>query len=162
MRATKSKYIFVVFLIMFTAWQTIALSQIHIKAVGDVMPGSYTPKLIIPKDSGRSFLKHIGGMLKYCDISFANLEGTFVDNFEMPCKCSDSSRKKNICFEFGFPGYMLNSLKVLGINIFNLDNNHCMDYGIQGNNFTKKLLNDNGINFIPFSGYKELIIKNKK
>lgn len=137
-------------------------AQIYIKAVGDVMPGSFTPKNIIPKDSGKKFLKHLGGMLKYCDISFANLEGAFVDVYQQPCKCADSSRRKNTCFEFGFPAYMLASLKNLGINLFNLDNNHCMDYGFAAHSFTRKLLADHGINYIPYSGYKELYIKNKK
>jgi len=55
-----------------------APAQIRIKAVGDIMLGSLTPKTIIPSDSGDVFSKSIGSYLTGTDIVFGNLEGAII------------------------------------------------------------------------------------
>ncbi len=120
-------------------------SQISIKAVGDIMLGSVTPREIIPKDSGYVFVRSIGKYLRGSDIVLGNLEGTFFTGEMQPVKCSDSARANAICFEFGMPDYLSKRLKMLGFTALDLDNNHSEDYGIAGYEFTISRLNQLGI-----------------
>ena len=48
--------------------------QITIKAVGDIMLGSVTPKTVLPADSGHIFVNEIGSYLKGTDIVFGNFD----------------------------------------------------------------------------------------
>ena len=50
-------------------------AQIRIKAVGDVMMGSYTPSTIIPPNNGQVFVDSIARYLDSADITFGNLDG---------------------------------------------------------------------------------------
>jgi hypothetical protein len=63
-----------IILLIFLIYPNTSQTQIHIKSVGDIMPGSYTPKRIIPSDSGRIFIESIGSYLKGADILIGNLE----------------------------------------------------------------------------------------
>ncbi len=151
------KLFFLVFLI-----SSYSYSQISIKAVGDIMLGSVTPKVVLPSDSGRVFVKNISEKLKDVDIVFGNLEGTFIlDRFE-PKKCSEPSRTLERCFEFGMPDYLSLVLKKLNFNVLNLDNNHSNDYGWKGYNFTQNKLKELKINFAAKKKPLRIKIKGKK
>jgi hypothetical protein len=119
--------------------------QIKITAVGDVIPGSRTPKEVLPPDSGKVFNKLLGDRLQGSGIVFGNFEGTFIKDDMAPCKCSDSLRALGMCYEFGVPAYLLTPLKKLGFSVLNMENNHSRDYGAAGFNFTASLLRHNGI-----------------
>lgn len=137
-------------------------AQVKIKATGDIMLGSVTPKRIIPADSGKAFIDAVAPLMKNADIIIGNLEGTFIKNNMKPQKCSKESREKNTCYEFGMPHYLAPSLKEMGFNVLGLDNNHSEDYGQAAYNFTIDLLSDLGISVIPKRGYKEFFVNNKK
>lgn len=122
-----------------------AYPQIKILAVGDVMPGSYTPKEVLPPDGGKLFVNSVGKLLQSPGIVFGNLEGTFITNDMQPCKCSDSLRALAMCYEFGIPDNLLSPLHQLGFNVFNLENNHSRDYGAEGFRHTVSLLRNNNI-----------------
>jgi hypothetical protein len=127
--------------------------QIKIKAVGDVMLGSVTPKEILPADSGKEFINSIGNLLMNADIVFGNLEGAIINDEMEPQKCSDRSRDAGTCYEFGMPEYLAPVLKELGFNVLNQDNNHSEDYGEEGYRFTQRALRELGIKFMPKQGY---------
>ena len=146
--------IIVTFLFLITINST-SKSQIIIKAVGDIMPGSVTPKEILPPQNGSEFIQSIGKYLKDADIVFGNLEGTIINDELEPDKCSEGSRKRATCYEFGIPEYLALTLKELGFNVLNQDNNHSEDYGIKGYEFTQKKLTELGIKFMPKRGYAE-------
>lgn len=129
--------------ILLLAAQTFA--QIQVIAVGDIMPGSRTPKEVLPPDSGKVFNKLLGDRLQGPGIVFGNFEGTFIRDEMLPCKCSDSLRNLGMCYEFGVPAYLFTPLKKLGFTVLNLENNHSRDYGSEGFNFTASLLRHNGI-----------------
>lgn len=136
--------------------------QIKIKAVGDVMPGSVTPKNILPPDSGNVFVKSIANYLDDADVVFGNLEGSFIFEGLEPQKCKEESRKAGRCYEFGIPEYLAASLKKMGFTVFSLDNNHSEDYGIDGYEFTKRKLDSLKISFAEKRGNASLLIKDKK
>jgi hypothetical protein len=150
--------IFSISLLVFA--NALLISQIKIKAVGDVMLGSYTPKSIIPKDSGSVFYHTVGNMLKFSDITFGNFEGNFIEDGWKPRKCSQEARDSGKCYEFGMPEYLSNIPEKLGFNVMNLDNNHSSDFGEKGYNFTVEILKKHSIN--PLLKRTPLIINIKK
>ena len=136
-------------------------AQLKINAVGDVMPGSVTPKKILPEND-KVFINSPGNILNDAGIIFGNLEGTFIrDDFE-PEKCSEKSRKRGTCYEFGIPENLAPALKQLGFNVLNQDNNHSEDYGQAGYKFTQEKLSELGIKFVPKRGLAEFISGSKK
>jgi poly-gamma-glutamate capsule biosynthesis protein CapA/YwtB (metallophosphatase superfamily) len=145
-------------LFCFVSMLSNAQETIKIKAVGDIMLGSFTPVKIIPKDPAKTF-SHLKDAFKNCDIAFGNLEGTFVDDNMKRCKCSDTLRKQNKCFEFGMPFYLVHVLKMINLNVVNRDNNHSMDYGKNSFDFTTDHLNSVNIDYI---NPRQFLVKNIK
>jgi poly-gamma-glutamate capsule biosynthesis protein CapA/YwtB (metallophosphatase superfamily) len=135
-------------------------AQINIKAVGDIMLGSVTPKEILPPDNGNEFVQSAAHLLDGADIVFGNLEGSFITDEMEPEKCKEASRKRATCYEFGMPDYLAVSLKELGFNVMNQDNNHSEDYGDEGYLFTQDKLEKLDIKFMPKKGLAEFNINN--
>lgn len=148
-------------LILCLAFNFTVTGQITIKAVGDVMLGSVTPKTILPPDSGNEFVESIGKYLFGADIVFGNLEGALIKDDMKPQKCKEDSRKAGRCYEFGMPEELAASLQKLGFTVLSMDNNHSEDYGIEGYEFTKQKLSELGINYAPKQGFSPLKIKGK-
>jgi len=138
------------------------IAQIKINAVGDIMLGSVTPKEILPPKNGNEFVQSAAKLLDGADIVFGNLEGTFITDEMEPEKCSDASRKRETCYEFGMPEYLALSLKELGFNVMNQDNNHSEDYGEEGYLFTQEKLKVLDIKYLPKKGLAEFNINNKR
>ena len=135
-------------------------AQIKIKAVGDIMLGSVTPKEILPPQNGNEFVQPAAILLAAADIVFGNLEGSFITDEMEPKKCKEASRKRETCYEFGMPDYLALSLKELGFNVMNQDNNHSEDYGDEGYFFTQEKLKELDIMFMPKKGLAEFNINN--
>ena len=158
----KKKLYFILFqTILFFCTINVLYAQIRIKAVGDVMPGSITPTRQVPSDLN-IFSLNLGDVLKGADICFGNLEGSFIQEGMKTNKCSEESRLKGHCYEFGIPAELAPVLKDLGFSVFNLDNNHCEDYGNKAITNTKEILRQQGIAFAGQQEYCILNIKNKK
>lgn len=132
-------------------------SQLRIKAVGDIMMGSYTPRTVIPENNGQVFVDSIATWLDSADITFGNLEGVFVTKDLEPKKCRPESRKAKRCYEFGMPDTLAYTLKKVNFDVVSLDNNHVSDYGSAGIKHTKQKLSSLGIRF---AGKKKPVIYN--
>lgn len=152
--------IFITLILTFDFFNLDTNAQIKIKAVGDIMLGSVTPKEILPSDNGNEFAKSAAHLLDGADIVFGNLEGSFITDEMEPKKCSEASRKRATCYEFGMPDYLAVSLKELGFNVMNQDNNHSEDYGYEGYLFTQGKLKELDIKFMPKKGLAEFNINN--
>jgi hypothetical protein len=152
--------IFITLILTLTFFNVDTNAQIKIKAVGDIMLGSVTPKKILPSDDGNEFVLSAAHLLNGTDIVFGNLEGSFITDEMEPQKCSEASRKRATCYEFGMPDYLAVSLKELGFNVMNQDNNHSEDYGYEGYLFTQEKLEELNIKFIPKKGVAEFNINN--
>ncbi len=155
---------FYVVALLFLLWLPTASThaQITLRAVGDVMLGSYTPRTILPPQDGKFFADSIGRYLKGADIVFGNLEGTFVKAEMKPQKCSESSRRAGRCYEFGMPPALAPVLQQMGFTVMSMDNNHVSDYGDAAYQYSKTLLAEQGIAFAPKKGLAEITIRNKK
>ncbi len=137
-------------------------AQIRIKAVGDVLLGSYTPQAFIPPQNGQIFVDSIGAYLQGADITFGNFEAAFVREGMKPQKCAEASRRKGVCFEFGVPLALAPTLKKLHFSVMSVDNNHADDYGAEAAELTKQTIREQGIQPAPKKGFAELIVKNKR
>lgn len=152
--------IFITIILTVNYFNTDTNAQIKIKAVGDIMLGSVTPKEILPSENSNEFVQSAANLLKDADIVFGNFEGSFITDEMEPEKCSESSRERATCYEFGMPDYLAVSLKGLGFNVMNLDNNHSNDYGSEGYLFTQEKLKELNIKFVPKKGLAEFNINN--
>jgi hypothetical protein len=156
--------IYLPFLLLLLCLQDVSAqgnSNIIIKAVGDVMPGSATSGRV-PADSGKAFISALQSSLSNSDITIGNLECAVVTDDMRPMKCSEQSRKSKVCFEFGTPVYMLDALKRLGFTHFSLDNNHSDDFGREGYALAVRSLLDRDM---WFAGKRQPVvnmIKNKR
>jgi hypothetical protein len=142
------RYNNILFLVISTLFiPSLASGQTRIKAVGDIMMGSYTPRTITPPNNGQVFIDSIAPYLDSADITFGNLEGVFVTKNLVPVKCRPDSRKAGRCYEFGMPYTLSNTFKELHFSHASLDNNHVSDYGEEGINFTKGKLDSLGVKY---------------
>lgn len=153
------KQLFVIGLLLFTAE---LFPQVTVKAVGDVMLGSKTPREALPPGEGEIFVESVGDNLKGADIVFGNLEGCFITRELRPMKCSEESRKAKRCYEFGMPDYLAPRLGEMGFNVMSLDNNHAEDYGRLGYEHSKYALEGEQIKFAPKQGYAEFTIDSQR
>ena len=116
-----------------------------ITGVGDIMFGTTfpSPRFLPPHDNPLLLLGELSDTLSDSDITFGNLEGSFLDNGEPAKKCRDTT----ICYLFRMPERYAGALAVSGFNILSLANNHFGDFGLPARIRTMKLLDSLGINY---------------
>lgn len=131
--------------------------NIVITGVGDIMLGTAFPsaKYLPPHDNPLLLLGDLADTLAASDITFGNLEGSFLNYGEPVKKCRDTAK----CYLFRMPERYVNALAVSGFDIISLANNHFSDFGIPGRNRTMKLLDSLDINYgglleYPFSIFR--------
>jgi poly-gamma-glutamate capsule biosynthesis protein CapA/YwtB (metallophosphatase superfamily) len=133
-------------------------NEISITGVGDIMFGSLypSPGFLPPGNNPRRLIETIIDTLRSSDITFGNLEGSFLDEGEAFKKCRDTTK----CFLFRMPENYSGLLADAGFNIISLANNHFGDFGWKAASKTKRLLDSLGINFAglqehPYSIFKK-------
>ena len=109
-----------------------------IAGVGDIMLGTSFPskKYLPPGNDPFKLIESVIDSLKSPDITFGNLEGSFLNYGEAFKKCRDT----NICYLFRMPESYSAVLDSAGFDILSLANNHFGDFGWQGSLRTRKLL----------------------
>jgi hypothetical protein len=119
--------------------------KIVITAVGDIMLGSSFPsaQFLPPHDNPYLLLESVADTLKASDITFGNLEGSFLNNGEAVKKCKDTT----LCYLFRMPERYVSALTATGFNILSLANNHFGDFGLPARMRTKTILDSVGINY---------------
>ncbi len=119
--------------------------KIVITGVGDIMLGSSFPssKFLPPHDNPFLLLESVADTLAASDITFGNLEGSFLNNGEAEKKCKDTT----ICYLFRMPERYISALTAAGFNILSLANNHFGDFGLPARNRTKEILDSVGIQY---------------
>jgi poly-gamma-glutamate capsule biosynthesis protein CapA/YwtB (metallophosphatase superfamily) len=111
-------------------------------AVGDVMLGSAWPNGgWLPADDGASLLSEVAPILSASDITFGNLEGPMVDE-GTSMKCPEASPR---CYAFRVPTRYGKYLKEAGFDVMSLANNHALDFGVEGRQSSKRVLDALGI-----------------
>jgi poly-gamma-glutamate capsule biosynthesis protein CapA/YwtB (metallophosphatase superfamily) len=117
--------------------------KIVITGVGDIMLGSSFPsaKYLPPHDNPFLLLESVSDTLSSSDITFGNLEGSFLNYGEAVKKCRDTT----LCYLFRMPEKYVSALTASGFNILSLANNHFGDFGLPGKIRTKEILDSVGI-----------------
>jgi poly-gamma-glutamate capsule biosynthesis protein CapA/YwtB (metallophosphatase superfamily) len=106
--------------------------EVHVAAVGDVMPGSAWPEPVLPPDDGAALFEELTPALASADIAFGNLEGPLLDEGEPdPCRPEEAP-----CFRFRVPVRYAARLKAAGFDVMSLANNHAFDFGEAGRRST--------------------------
>lgn len=108
------------------------------------MPGTNFPsEKYLPPEAGNFLFDDVTNILTNADITFGNLEGCLLDEGKPSKKCKDSTK----CYAFRIPTHFTRILKNAGFNLFNLANNHCLDFGLPGILSTYKQLDSVGIHY---------------
>lgn len=117
--------------------------EVTITGVGDIMLGSSFPsaKLLPPGDNPFLLLESVADTLISSDITFGNLEGSFLNNGEAAKKCKDST----LCYLFRMPERYVSALTSSGFDMLSLANNHFGDFGLPSRIRTKEILDSVGI-----------------
>jgi poly-gamma-glutamate capsule biosynthesis protein CapA/YwtB (metallophosphatase superfamily) len=117
--------------------------MVTITGVGDIMLGSGYPntRRLPPHDNANLLLEVIADTLRSSDITFGNLEGSFLDSGAPVKKCRDTT----ICYLFRMPEKYISALTNTGFDILSVANNHFGDFGPAGRVRTKKILDSVGI-----------------
>ncbi|AFZ25138.1 Bacterial capsule synthesis protein PGA_cap [Cylindrospermum stagnale PCC 7417] len=130
--------------------QPTASNTITIKAVGDIIPGTNFPSNKLPRDRNQLLPKSVRAYLQGSDILFGNFESSLTNH---PYTAKDISRGKT--FAFRSPPAYAQLFAEAGFNVFNMANNHAMDFGSVGFQDTKKNLEAAGIKTL---GHKNQIL----
>lgn len=119
--------------------------NIVITGVGDIMLGTSFPssKYLPPHDNPFLLLESVADTLISSDITFGNLEGSFLNKGEAVKKCRDTT----LCYLFRMPERYVSALISTGFDILSLANNHFGDFGLPSRNRTKEILDSAGIKY---------------
>ncbi|MBE8969277.1 CapA family protein [Nostocales cyanobacterium LEGE 12452] len=113
---------------------------ITIKAVGDIIPGTNFPNYRLPRFRDQLLPKSVRTHLQGSDILFGNFESSLTN---YPYTAKDISRGQ--VFAFRSPPAYAQLFAEAGFNVFNMANNHAMDFGPVGFKDTMKNLQAVGI-----------------
>jgi hypothetical protein len=153
-----------VFTILFTYQSVSGLNDtipsqknIIITGVGDIMFGTSFPssKYLPPHDNPLMLLGDLSDTLAASDITFGNLEGSFINNGEPAKKCRDTTK----CYLFRMPERYASALAAAGFDIISLANNHFGDFGFPSRRRTMELLDSLGIHYGGLTEYPYSIFR---
>lgn len=116
---------------------------ITIIGVGDIMLGTNYPssKYLPPENDCKPLLQSVLPILKDADVTFGNLEGTFLNTGSVAKRCKDPTK----CYTFRMPEAYVKCLAEADFDILSLANNHSYDFGQPGIINTIRLLDENDI-----------------
>ncbi len=122
---------------------TVNRRKVVIAGVGDIMLGSSFPsdRFLPPHNNPFLLLESVSDTLKSSDITFGNLEGSFLNQGNPEKKCKDTT----ICYLFRMPEKYVSALTASGFDILSLANNHFGDFGLAARIRTKEILDSAGI-----------------
>ena len=123
---------------------------VTIQAVGDIIPGTNFPNRRLPHDKNQLIPQSVRKHLKKADILFGNFESTLTNH---PHSAKDISRGQ--VFAFRSPPAYTQLFADVGFDVFNIANNHALDFGKVGFQDTNQNLNKAGIKTL---GHKNQIL----
>jgi poly-gamma-glutamate capsule biosynthesis protein CapA/YwtB (metallophosphatase superfamily) len=118
---------------------------VTVVGVGDIMLGTDYPsdRYLPPGNVCSHLMENVLPYLREADITFGNLEGSFADSTARAKICHDTLN----CYVFRMPERFISCLVQAGFDMLSLANNHSGDFGEEGRNNTKKILENAGIGY---------------
>ncbi len=125
-----------------------AVQPISFALVGDIMLGSdYPDSTLLPPDGGRWLFSYAAPFLRRADVAIGNLEGPITDA---------STCVKDVAggraYAFRMPPGLAPLLAEAGFDVLNIANNHANDFGPEGIEDTKRILDSLGIEHTGLRG----------
>ena len=114
---------------------------ISVAAVGDIMLGSNFQGRGLPVNDGADMISGLAPILSAADIAFGNLEGAMIDG-GVSTKCGPRSK---FCYAFRMPTRYGKYLKEVGFDVLSLANNHSSDFGAEGRESGRRVLEELGL-----------------
>ena len=131
-------------------------SLISIIGVGDIMLGSnYPSSAFLPPDDGLHLLDSVKDLLGTADVTFGNLEGTFLNSGGKPKRCNTPDH----CVCFRMPEHYAEYLKNAGFDVVSTANNHSNDMGEEGRLSTMETLDRYSMKYAGYSNYPVTIFE---
>lgn len=120
-------------------------TELTVTGVGDMMFGTLfpSPGFLPPHNDPYRLIENLIDTLRSSDITFGNLEGSFLNQGEPFKKCRDTT----LCYLFRMPENYAGLLAGAGFNLISVANNHFADFGWKAILRTRKLLDSLGINY---------------
>jgi hypothetical protein len=117
------------------SFEDLESDYITIKAVGDVIPGTNYPDNRLPRDRNRLIPKSVRAYLQRADLLLGNLETSLTT---YPYSSKDINQGQT--FAFRSPPAYAQLFANVGFNVFNMANNHALDFGKTGFQDTVKTI----------------------
>jgi len=135
----------------------VAIDTLSVIGVGDIMLGTHFPHkgYLPPNNDCKPLLAPVKHILTGADITFGNLEGSFLNEGKVVKKCRDTTK----CYAFKMPESYVECLAESGFDVVSLANNHVGDFGDLGRNRTINLLDSVGIAYGGLLGYPTSIFE---
>ena len=131
-------------------------SLISIIGVGDIMLGSnYPSSASLPPDDGMYLMDSVKDLLGTADVTFGNLEGTFLNSGGKPKRCNTPDH----CVCFRMPEHYAEYLKNAGFDVVSTANNHSNDMGEVGRLSTMETLDKYSMKYAGYSNYPVTIFE---
>lgn len=131
---------------------------ISIIGVGDIMMGSnYPSDYSLPPNDGKNLFDSVSLLLKSADITFGNLEGTFLNSGGKPKECLTPDN----CHSFRMPEHYSGYLLEAGFDVVSLANNHSNDMGQQGKEATVSALDEVNIHHAGYTDFPSVTFETK-
>lgn len=118
-------------------------SILTLVAVGDLMMGSNYPSDAYCPPKNLKLLEPVSEFLQAADLTFANLEGTVMNEGGQRKPCNNPSA----CYAFRQPEYLVDQIRAAGIDLLSVANNHLGDFGEEGRLNTCRVLREKGFRF---------------
>ena len=110
---------------------------LKIIGVGDIMMGTNFPNdSYLPPADGKYLLDEVSNVLSSADVTFGNLEGVILNEGGKQKDC----KNPKLCYLFRSPDVYASNLKKAGFDVLSTANNHAGDFGNEGRNNTRKVL----------------------
>ncbi|MDJ0774808.1 MAG: CapA family protein [Mastigocoleus sp. MO_167.B18] len=124
--------------------------NITIQAVGDIIPGTNYPNYRLPRNKNQLFPQSVRRYLQRADLLFGNFESTLTKH-----RYSSKDISRGQVFAFRSPPTYAKLFKDVGFDVFNIANNHALDFGMVGLKDTVNYLKSVGIETV---GHKNQIL----
>ena len=129
-------------------------SLLTIAMCGDIMMGTTYPTVRLPQNNGAEIFAHVKQLFLDADLSAGNLEGVIADGGK---STKDVSKANN--YAFRTPESYAHLLTEAGFDYLNLANNHTNDFGPEGRQRTREILEKEGIAYSGLPDCESVVVE---
>lgn len=129
-------------------------SLLTIAMCGDIMMGTTYPTVRLPQNDGAAIFAHVKQLFIDADLSAGNLEGVIADGGK---STKDVSKANN--YAFRTPESYAHLLTEAGFDYLNLANNHTNDFGLEGRQRTREILEREGIAYSGLPDCESVVVE---